>query len=304
MDPLLRRRSTVVALLLLGPALALAQALPPTYELRVLTGPETAITRDIVQALSRKFPRVHASPDIKALLARRGPAVYLTISPSALEAALAEQLERPIISLFTSSPVFLSMARTAQPRSGPVTAIYAEVSPADQMHLIAQLYGRRVTVAVLFTDTTAYLEPILRQAAQEEGLELHLERLAPDANAIPALARVPSSAVILAVPDSRIYNAANLRTILESTYRRGQAVVGFSTTLVAAGTLAAAYSSIEDTITQLDDVLQAIAAGRTPEPQFPRYWRVAINDSVARSLNVVVRESVRDLGRRPPTRSQ
>jgi putative tryptophan/tyrosine transport system substrate-binding protein len=300
----LSRRGAVLALLLLWCELVLAQALLPSYELRVLSGPDSPVTREIVQTLSRRYPRAQIGSDIDGLAARRGPAVYLAVGPAALEAALAAEVDSPVVSVFTSSPVFVDMLRSAPRRRAPVTAIYAEASPADQLKLIAQLYRRRVTVAVLLTEGTAYLEPILRRAAQNEALDLHLERLASDDNVIRALARVPSSAVLLAVPDNRIYNAANLRTILESTYRRGQAVVGFSTALVAAGTLAGAYSSIDDTLAQLDSVLDAIAAGHPPEPQFPRYWRVAINENVARSLNVVIDDSVRSLGHRPPTRSQ
>jgi putative ABC transport system substrate-binding protein len=217
MAPLSGSRWMVFALLLTWSTFVLAQPLPPGYELRVLTGPDSSVTREIVQTLSRRYPRMQIGSDIKTLAARRGPAVYVTIGPSALEAALAGETDRPIVSLFTSSPVFLGLLRSAPRRRAPVTAIYAEVSPTDQMKLIAQLYRRRVTVAVLLSDATAYLEPMLRQAAQSEDVDVHVERVASDDNVIRTLARVPSSAVLLAVPDSRIYNAANFRTILEST---------------------------------------------------------------------------------------
>lgn len=266
----------------------------------MLTGTDSPITREILQALMQRYPRLEASADLKTLSARPGPAVYTTISPAALAAALAPELNQPIISLFTSSPVFHALLAQRPPRRALVTALYAEVSPAEQMSLIASIYHRRVSVGVLLSEQTASLEGLIEQAAARHGLALQLESVRSAEAIDGALARIASSAVLLAVPDARIYTAANLRTILESTYRRGQAVVGFSTGMVAAGALAAAYASIEDTLAQFEEPLAAVAAGRIPNPQFPRYWRITINESVARSLNISIDTTVRALGNPPP----
>jgi putative tryptophan/tyrosine transport system substrate-binding protein len=85
----------------------------------------------------------------------------------------------------------------------------------------------------------------------------------------------------------------------KSTYRRGQPMIGFSMSMVSAGTLAATYSSVDDTVAHLGEVVDAIESARTPEPQYPKYWRVAINENVARSLNVVISDAVRSMGNRP-----
>lgn len=302
-SPVLPRRAALLALLILVPTVAGALELGP-YELRAITGDDSAATRQVVEALSRKYPGLQVGSEPKVLLSRKRPGISLAIGPAALQAALAAELNGPVVSLFTSSQVFAA-AMAGAPRSrSPVTAIYAEASPAQQMQLIARLYARRVTVGVLITDNTAHLQPLLQQAARSENLDLHLERVGPGENVLRALTRLNSANVLLAVPDSGLYTPANLRNLLESTYRRNQSVVGFSTALVNAGTLAAAYSSIDDTIAHLDELIPAIVSGRVPEPQFPRYWRVAVNDSVARSLNLVVDEAVRSLGNRAPARSQ
>ena len=102
------------------------------------------------------------------------------------------------------------------------------------------------------------------------------------------------------VPDSGLYTSENIRNLLEAAYRRSQAVIGFSAGLVAAGTLAAAYSNIDDTLDQLDELVVSASSGRIPEPMYPKYWRVAINEHVARSLNIVVDDTARALGRRAP----
>ena len=137
-------------------------------------------------------------------------------------------------------------------------------------------------------------------AARKAHMTLHIEKIKPDENVTRALTRVASSSPLLVVPDSSLFTPDNLRTILESTYRRNQVVVGFSTSLVKAGTTATAYSTIDDVLAQLEHVVASISSGAVPPATFPRYWRVAVNESVARSLNVVVTDEVRALGERPP----
>ena len=168
------------------------------------------------------------------------------------------------------------------------------------MMLIRALYARRVGVGVLLTESTAAQETELRRAARSADLDIDVQFVERGENAVRALTRVASSTVLLAVPDRDLYTVDNLRNLLESTYRRGQGVIGFSASLVNAGTLAAAYSSIDDTVAQVGEVAATMAAGRLPDPQYPRYWRVAVNDSVARSLNVVVSDAARRLGNFPP----
>ena len=88
--------------------------------------------------------------------------------------------------------------------------------------------------------------------------------------------------------------------ILVSTYRRNQAVVGFSAAMVRAGALATTYSSVDEIAEQLAEILDAyLATGRLRNPQFPRYWRTTINESVARSLDIVVDETTKRLSHSP-----
>lgn len=289
------------ALLLVASICASAQGSLRGQELRVVTADDSTATRQIVASLRRQYPVLQENTDPKVLAARKGAAVYLAIGPAALRAALAADLEGPVVSVFTSSQTYADVTSGARPKRA-VTAIFAEASPAHQMQLISRLFGRRVTVGVLITANTAALQPLLRQAARNAGLGLEIEFVEPDENILRALTRLASTAAILAVPDSTLYTPANLRGTLESTYRRNQPVIGFSTSLVAAGTMATAYSTIDDVVAQLDEVLEAGAAGRAPEPQFPRYWRVAINENVARSLNIVITDEIRALGDRPPER--
>lgn len=279
------------------PAFSAASA---RFELRALVNLDSTPTRQIFDTLKARYPSlVYGEP--KALAQRPGQGVYLAIGPSALQTALDADLRAPIVALFTSHQTFhrIAVGVTAARRS-ELSAIYAEASPEAELELIAALYQRRVTVGVLLTSATAELEPLLTRAARRLQLDLVIQRLAPGANVVGELSRLATATVLLAMPDSNVFTPESLRTILESTYRRSQPVVGFSPALVSAGTLATAYASVEDVVSHLNVLLEAIDAGRTPDPQFPLFWRIAVNDTVARSLNVVITDEVRALGHKAP----
>lgn len=277
-------------------------------ELRVLTASDPNAQRPILQALRNRFPSLDTDTDPAAFDTRHaiaGPLVAL--GPNALKRALEAELHGPLISIFSSSQTYRRLLAGGNSRNhGNITAVFTDASPLAQMQLIAALFERRVTVGVLLSDASAYLEKPLRQAANQVGVELQIER--PDAGQDPvrAINALSTAHVLLAVPDSTLYTPETLRAILESTYRRGIAVIGFSSATVAAGTLATAYPDVDDVVADLADLLDALpaqASGALPEPRYPRYWRVAINENVARSLGIVITDKARALGVRPSSSS-
>jgi ABC-type uncharacterized transport system substrate-binding protein len=173
------------------------------------------------------------------------------------------------------------------------------------MQLIAALFERRVTVGVLLTEASAHLEKPLRQAAQNAGLDIQLSQATGGQDAVRAINTLNAAQVLLAVPDGRLYTPDTLRAVLESTYRRGLPVIGFSTATVTAGTLACAHADLDDIAADLIELIDSLPASGTPLPEarYPRYWRVAINDNVARSLGLTVSDKVRSLGVRPGGRA-
>ena len=205
-----------------------------------------------------------------------------------------------VVSLFVSRPSFETILRNHPASTARVTGLYAEASPDAQLELIATIYQRRVTAGVLLTEATAPLEATLRRAARRVDLELAVRRLPPGANVLRELAQLSGATAILALPDPAVFNPDSVTALLESCYRRGQPVVGFSPALVTAGSLASAYASATDVVAQVEQMLPGLEAGRLPDPQYPAYWKVAVNESVARSLDLVVSVQARGLGAAEP----
>lgn len=207
-----------------------------------------------------------------------------------------------MISVLVSRQAYGQLVQQADRPSRGITAVFAEASFAQQMRTIAAVMRRPVTVAALVSERSRHLETALKTAAESAGLSANVQAYEPAIGMSRNLLRLAAADAVLIYPDSDIFDPASLRELLESTYRRRQPVFGFSEALVDAGTLASAFASADDLAAHLVELLGALSQGsegRLPPPEYPRYWRVAINDSVARSLDIVIDGAARSLGDRP-----
>lgn len=255
-------------------------------------------SQDILRALQVRLPNVRVVTDVQE--ERRGSGPYIAVGPLALRSLLASDVAAPILSTFVSNEAYQKVRSLAKP-DRRVTAIYAEASPAQQFRLVRGLYKRRVQVLVALSEATHHLHVMLEQAARQADLELLVVTVTPEENVVRAVARQRNATALVVVPDPDLFTPDVLRNLLEAAYRRGQAVVGFSEAWVHAGLLGATFSTIPDVVAQVPSVIEDLVQGRTPQPQYPRYWRSAINEQVARSLNIVVDDAARQLGNPAPS---
>jgi putative ABC transport system substrate-binding protein len=292
------RRRVLLALASIGqPFLTLLAGAASRHDVRIVVGLDVDRHASAIEALRLRYGPVEVDGNPQRLRRAGRPTAYLALGAAAFQAAVDARLDAPVVSLFASRQAYERTTRAAA--NVPATAIFGEPAPTQQMRLIASLYKRQVAVGVLISEQSRSIEQALRGAASESGLRLEIARVGQDGGLTRALNQLGTATLVLIQPDSALYSQTSLRELLESTYRRRMPVIGFSAALVAAGTLASAYTDIRDTLPQLDGLLDQIAAGRLPGPRYPAYWRVAVNDSVARSLDVVVDESTRSLGDRP-----
>lgn len=293
-----RQRRLFLALAGIAPVFAsLRPHAASAHDVRVIVGPDSPQQAEAISALLRRYGPATVDDKPNALRRAARPTAYVALGAIAFRAALDARLDAPVVCLLASRQAYQREADAA-PRSAS-TAIYAEPAPEHQMRLIAALYKRPVAVGVLITGESAYMEPLLREAAIAQGLRLEAVSVGPDGGLTRSLNRLGSASALLIFPDSSLYTQSSLRELLESTYRRRLPVIGFSAALVAAGTLASAYTDIDDTLAQLDGLLDQLAARRLPPPRYPTYWRATFNESVARSLDIVIDETARSLGDRP-----
>lgn len=269
-------------------------------ELRLLVSGESAQQTALIDALRSRWVRgITIGDAANTGMVHSGALAYVAIGPRAFQQALHLKLDAPLVAVHVSRQAYEGLLEQAGQDVRAVTGVYAEASPVHQLRTVAAVMRRPVAVGVLASERAEHIRTLLKAAA--DALKLTLRKHAYEAAAGMSrnLLRLSSADVLLIYPDSEIFTSTTLRELLESTYRRRQPVFGYSEALVRAGTLASAHSSADDLAAHLVDVLGGIAAGHLPAPQYPRYWRVAINDSVARSLDIVVEDAARTLGDRP-----
>lgn len=274
------------------------------YEVCIVTADNSEQTKRIVEAIQKKYPAAQiAAEPVTAGIKRKKP-LYVAIGLAALRSHFKKEAEGPVISILTSNQAYRSILEEApKSRLAATTAIYADPAPADQLRLISLIYKRRVSIAVLVSDRTAHFASLLSQAAAKSNIELVIKQISQDESMNRVLSHLESMPAILAIPDGAIYNSDSIRNILMTSYRSNQALIGFSASMVKAGALASTYSSVDDIVAQLSEMMTEIdATGRLPESQFPKYFSVVINDSVARSLDIVIDENVRAFSRKPAGR--
>jgi hypothetical protein len=278
--------------------LAAPTSIAAPAELRVLmTDPPTPAARETLAALMGRFPAITVDKDARRLVARPGPSVHVALGAEALKALLEAGSSSPLLTLLSSNELVRATisAANAEHRRPPITAIFAEAAPAQQLMLIRMIFRRQVSVGVLLTENTAHIEPQIRSGARNVDLDVDILRMERGDNPIRAINRLASKDVLLAVPDRAIFSPENVQSLLEATYRRGQAVVGFSSALVRAGTLASVYSTVDEVVAQASMLIEQLANGQQPGSQYPIYWRVTVNENVARSMNIPVDNEARGL---------
>lgn len=263
------------------------------YRFQIVTADDGAVTRRIVDDLYKRLAPTFAV--FRTELAQRRRMLVVTVGPAALHEIVKRDCDCAVISAFTSSQVYRSVLAGVPPaRAAAMTAVYAEPAPADQLRLVSLLYGRPVRVSAILGRDTGFLKPVLEGQAE-------VQDFAPGDDLNRILSRIAQTEVLLALPDSEVYNTESIRNILLSTYRHKQAVIGFSADMVKAGALATTYSEVEDVNAQVAEMAAAyVATGALPPPQFPRYFRTVVNEGVARSLDVRISSDVRNFARAAP----
>lgn len=293
-------RRRLLRLVACGALVARAARAQVRGEVHVLLAGETAQHLALVQALRARWPALstHADP-IAAARTQTAPLAYIAVGPRAFRQALSGSLDAPLIAALVSRQAYEQLIEQSPRPPRGVTATFAEASPAQQMRTIATVMRRRVTVGSLTSHQSRELEPTLASAAESAGLVATVQRYDPGIGMSRNLLRLAAADALLIFPDSNIFDPGSLRELLESTYRRRQPVFGFSEAMVQAGALASAFASASDLAAHLVEMLLAVSERRLPAPDYPRYWRVAINDSVARSLDIEIDNRTRSLGDRP-----
>jgi len=222
----------------------------------------------------------------------------VTMGAQALEATLASQTQRPIFSVLIRRHVFNQLLqkykRTTHNPELPISALYLDQPPSRQFRLITTLFPVSQTLPVgLLMHTSALGENhSFNNVHVPKGIMLITAYMNQYDNPSEALEELlKDSQVLLALPDSGLYNAKTARGILLTAYHNRIPVIAYSRTFVNNGALAAVYSTPKQIAHQTAQTIAQILRHDPcllPEPLFPSEFSIAVNYQVANSLGLTI----------------
>ncbi|CAK0780521.1 hypothetical protein CCP3SC15_770002 [Gammaproteobacteria bacterium] len=182
---------------------------------------------------------------------------------------------------------------SARANSKTFSAIFLDQPLARQLYLIAAVLPNKRQVGVLFDSFPKDEQAQLRQQISLQRLSLHERVISATLPLHEALQEVlQESDVLLALPDSTVYNSSTLRNILLATYRRGIPLIGFSPAYVNAGALCAIFSTPAQIAAQaVLSVRQFREMSTLPTAQYPQWFEVMVNEQVGRSLGLSIKNA-------------
>ena len=273
-----------------------ARPLHAAETVAVLLSERAGAYAELADALRRELGdaaelRSHALSEVDTLIASR-PRVAVAVGTQACaslaaNAALSTASTGVLCTLVPRSS-FERIAETSGERGKALAAIVLDQPIPRQLNLLRAAFPERRHVAALLGPESAALGGALAAAAAQQGLRLSTARVASSDDIHEGLQRVLAEGeVLLALPDSAVFNASTIQNILRTALQRRAPLVAFSPAYVRAGAVLALYSTPEQLGAQAGQAVRARLAGRALARVLPpRQFQVSINPHVARALGL------------------
>jgi putative ABC transport system substrate-binding protein len=244
-------------------------------------------------------------PGKSALFGSQRPRAIVTLGSEALRQVLELDLRLPVLAVLIPRTAYERIVRGAAARAN-VSALYLDQPVSRQLDLIRIAFPAVHKVGVLWGDDSIAQQAAVNTMALGRGLTLIDRTVGRGRTVAGELNDVLDGAeVFLAVPDPQVFNPNTLSNVLMSTYRSRVPLVGFSPAYVRAG----ATLSLHSLPTQAGAraavmVRQFLTSGVLPASQYPLDFSIAVNERVARSLELsldanALTEQLKRMERRP-----
>lgn len=246
------------------------------------------IYQEAAQALQTDLEQAGMNVTQQGLLQRtdRGEDWVVALGVAALQQVMAERDTTPVLSILVPRASYL---RITTGKTRAVTALYLD-QPLERMAALqhAALPNSRRT-GVLLGTTTKVLIAEADAAASRQRLEIRSRVIDTPGAVFPALTELSEDIDVLwLLPDPLIVNRNNLQSLFLQTYRHRLPIVAYSSALVQAGAMLGLYATPAQFGHEAAQWLKTMisAGSRPPPPRYPASFVIAINPTVARSLNV------------------
>lgn len=215
--------------------------------------------------------------------------LLVTVGVKAADQMAGQGGNTPVLAVLVTEDWYQSQGRAKLGAGGRNAGVIVLEQPfSRQFRLVKSAFPKATKVGVVVGRKNAGLLEDLQVAAEAENLTLVNAVAESEAALVATIGQVLKEAdLLLAVPDVEVLNRNTVQSVLMTTYRYRDPVVGYSKALSRAGALVSLYSSPEQIGRQAGEVaVKALNGGKLPGMQWPRYFSVSVNEHVARSLGI------------------
>lgn len=217
---------------------------------------------------------------------------HIVVTVGTQAAQVLSQLEVPVPTLHVLLPQ-AAYEKLPRRRAGapPTSAVFLDHPAERQITLLRLALPDWPRLALLSGPNSHELVARLGEIARSQGLQVQTATVEDDRQLYTALQHVLAEpSVLLATPDTVVFNSYTVQNVLLTAYRQRSPVLGFSAAYVRAGALLGLYSTPAQIGGQAAEIVARILRGdRLPAPAHPTGFEVAINPTVARSLGIGLR---------------
>jgi hypothetical protein len=260
----------------------------------VIFSPENELHTKIVQVISKDLklrrPSIVVSkvtPGEKIKTVDSDTNIVIGIGSEGMKSADTHYPE--IKKLFISSDP--NKYKLDKDRNSNDAILYMTQSYCRQIRFIRQLNRQWKIISILNSKEKPIDSSQIQQCADEHDIKIYIVSTAGNANITDKIRHaLHHSDVLLALPDSNIYNSTTVKNILLTSYRYRKPVIAFSKNFVNAGALAAIYSDTENIAMSASKLIEQHLYSVTPiEPiNYPDEFDISINRQVFRALDITI----------------
>lgn len=238
---------------------------------------------DIVRERASNFSRTASG--------RSDVRLYLTLGVEALREVLKANVREPVVAALIPKAALDAALSENGRRSGSLSALYLDQPLNRQLSLVRLALPDAKRIGLVLGPESLSQQAAAVAAIKAHGMETAVGQVAHASSLFAGLKpALEESDVLLALPDALVFNNATVPSILMATYRARIPLVAFSPAYVKAGALLCVFSTPQQMGVQAASMVQGVLRGAQVPAQYPQEFSVRVNDSVARSLGLVLRE--------------
>jgi ABC-type uncharacterized transport system substrate-binding protein len=169
--------------------------------------------------------------------------------------------------------------------------LYMTQDYCRQIRFIRQLNSQWKIISILSSREKPIDSSEIQQCANEHNINIYIVSTSAGDNITDKIKHaLHHSDVLLALPDSNIYNSRTVKNILLTSYRYRKPVIAFSKNFVNAGALAAIYSDTEKIAMSASKLIEQYfySATAIERINYPDAFDISINKQVFRALDIAI----------------